>query len=197
MSVFFKSDCLIIDDHPITAMGVKSMIESNFNFTNVHIVNDHRDVLKTLRNNEIILIILDINLGNVNGIDVFRIIKGHDFQGKIVFLSACSDMVHVEMTRQIGANGYLCKREELKVHIQNIRHVLNGYNCFPIHGSKFPILKYKEILTLSYMIEGKSKNEIVNNLDINPKSINRLEKNILKKFGMDSVGEVVRMHNIN
>ena len=92
-----KLNYLIFDDHPLVCIAIKSLVESLGTANDVLTVTNSKDALKILKEQQIGLLILDVNLADCDGYDFYKRIKSHGFAGKVIFLS----LIHIsEPTRR-------------------------------------------------------------------------------------------------
>ena len=103
-----KIRVLLADDHKIVLEGLKSLLEPEFDL--VGIVEDGRALVKEAERLHPDVIVADISMPLLNGIDAVRQIKKTDDRIKVVFLTMHPDVAYATMAFEAGASGYVLKR---------------------------------------------------------------------------------------
>jgi DNA-binding NarL/FixJ family response regulator len=114
---------MIADDHKILREGLKYMIENNSDFRVVALANDGHDAVKLSKTLDIDVIIMDISMPVLNGIDAIKEIRKFNKSVPILVLTSMADDVNVSKAMLEGADGYVLKNispENLILSIQSI-----------------------------------------------------------------------------
>ncbi len=122
---------IIADDHNLFIDGLKLLIKDEPDMQVTEIANDGRELLSLLPGRNADIVLLDINMPNLNGLDAARFIKQSYPSLKIIMLSTYNDEHLVEKAKTLGANGYLLKTTNREELLQTIRLVASGQACFP------------------------------------------------------------------
>ena len=127
---------IIADDHNLFIDGLKLLLKDEQDMEVVEIANDGKELLSILQSSVADIILLDINMPNLNGLDALRYIKQSKPLAKIIMLSTYNDEHLVEKAKTAGANGYLLKTTSKPELLDTIRLVSSGQACFPYRQPK-------------------------------------------------------------
>lgn len=117
---------LLIDDHHIFREGVKKIIEMEKDFTVVGEGSDGEEALALVEKLKPDVILMDINMPNMNGVEATSAIFERSPESKIIILSIHDEEAYVYKTLQSGANGYLLKEMDVDSLIEAVRVVAEG-----------------------------------------------------------------------
>lgn len=121
-----KKSILLIDDHPLFREGLKSIIGRDGRFNVVGEAENGRHALKMVRNLKPDLIVVDISLPDVNGIQLTREIRKIFSEAKILIVSMHSKIDYIAEAFQVGAMGYVVKESATEGLLQALRSVAKG-----------------------------------------------------------------------
>jgi DNA-binding NarL/FixJ family response regulator len=122
-----KAKILIVDDHMIVAESIKQMLDHESDLKVCGIAQTSDEALTLVESAKPALIIVDINLkGDVNGIELIKIIKDRHKQVLSVALSMYEEELYAEPAIRAGAKGYVMKSELTQTLLTAIREILNG-----------------------------------------------------------------------
>jgi len=180
-----KPRLLLADDHTLLLDGLRMMLEPEFELAGV--VEDGQALLTTAAQLKPDLILLDIAMPALNGIDAARQLRRIVPHSKLIFLTMHADPDYITEAFRTGASGYLLKRSAASELMTAIREVLSGRSYIsPILGSdrlefvkaaSRPSLLLSERLTprqrevLQLVAEGRSRKEIAALLRISVKTV--------------------------
>ena len=119
-------DVFIIDDHPLFSRGLAQLIETQADFKVVGMAKDSTEALDFLKNTKPSLIILDLNLGQEDGLELIKKILDIKNTFKILVLSMHDERFYSERSIAAGARGYIMKEEAESQVINAIKTVNNG-----------------------------------------------------------------------
>jgi RNA polymerase sigma factor (sigma-70 family) len=196
-----KISILIADDHDLVRRGLVLILGLFPEFNIVGDVKDGREAVDSAFALKPAVIIMDLNMPNLNGIEATRIIKKQDPSIKILIVSAYQDDSYVLQVFRGGANGYLLKSSSLDQFRNAIQFVLTerAFYCphldqqtlqTVLHPAELTSLDAIEQLTarerevIQLMAESKSHQEIADKLHISVRTVDTHHNNILKKLGM-------------
>jgi two-component system response regulator DegU len=117
---------LLIDDHKIFREGVKRVVEMEDDFTVVGEGGDGSEALELVKQLNPDVILMDINMPKMNGVEATEAILKHSPESKIIILSIHDEEAYVYKTLQSGANGYLLKEMDIDSLVEAIRVVSRG-----------------------------------------------------------------------
>jgi DNA-binding NarL/FixJ family response regulator len=195
---------LLADDHRIVTEGLKSLLEPEFEL--VGIVEDGRALLAAAEKLRPDVIVADISMPLLNGIDSVRQIKKAHGEIKVVFLTMHPDVAYAVSAFEAGASGYVLKHSAPAELVTAIRSALNGKTFVtPLLAGEFMQLtkertgqrdeftgltpRQREILQL--LAEGHSAKEIAAVLNISSRTVEFHKYRIMKDLGLKSAAEMV------
>ncbi len=189
-----KKSALIIDSFPMVQQAMQQMLINNHGFEKVHLANDAFTAASALRQNDIDLIILDIQLTGFDGLDFLRRMRAKQFEGKILFVSSNEHSMYSNAAKKMGANGYVLKTESSEIIQDAISSVIRGYNVFK-HNSEneFAALSKRETIVYNYLVKGFTNKRISELLSISTKTVSTYKSRILNKCNVESIIELVQL----
>jgi DNA-binding NarL/FixJ family response regulator len=196
---------LLADDHKIVTEGLKGLLEPEFEL--VGIVEDGRALLAAAERLRPDVIVADISMPLLNGIDSVRQIKKANEAIKVVFLTMHPDVTYAVSAFEAGASGYVLKHSAPTELVTAIRSALNGRTFVtPLLAGEFMQLtkertsqrdeltsltpRQREILQL--IAEGHSAKEIATVLNISSRTVEFHKYRIMKDLGIKSAAELVQ-----
>lgn len=117
---------LIVDDHLLLREGIKYILGAYDNLQIAAEAYDGEDALRVLKTNKFDIILSDINMPKINGIELIRRVKGINKNAKCIVLSAYADEGFVTAAFEAGAKGYVLKSASPETIVDAIRHVRSG-----------------------------------------------------------------------
>lgn len=192
----------IVDDHPIVIEGLRSLLAANGTFKEIHSFTTGAGLLQYLEYKTIDIVLLDIALPDINGLDLCRKLKT-SFPDLIVLgLSNQAERSTILNMLDSGATGYLLKStpaEELIGFIQKglegrmvfsreIEQIINNSNS---SDKQLPALTRREKDILHLLAEGKTTLVIAGELHLSPYTIDTYRKNLLQKFDVKNTTELL------
>ena len=196
---------VITDDHPVVRDGIEMVLANENNIELVAFVGDGTTLLETLDEIEADVILMDINMPGMNGIEATQLVKKKHPKIKVLCYSQYDEKRFVRQVLKRGANGYLLKNAAASELIQAIKTVHNGDiylseelpNVFdekPRHKSRFmfPKLTSREKDVLNGICEEKNSQEIAESLLISHNTVETHRANILLKVGVKNTAGLVR-----
>ena len=203
---------IIADDHQLFIDGLKLLLKDEADIHVTAIANDGKELLDILEKYSADIVLLDINMPVLNGLDAARIIKQSHPLLKIILLSTYNDDHLVAKAKSIGANGYLLKTTNKDELLQTIRLVNNGQACFPYrqpavkndfdgndHFLKQFNLTRREIEIIQLIKNNQTNQQIANTLFLSIYTIETHRKNIMQKLSLGSPSALMKFiieHNI-
>lgn len=188
---------MLVDDHGLVREGVRSLLESD---DAIEVIEEAKDGIECLQKLESIkpdILLLDINMPNMNGIEVLKKIKELDYSLKVLILTMHNETDLLLKAVDIGANGYIIKdisSLELKKAIEVIMsgesyiqsslvaNMNSGLVIRNIDREKCESLTKRELEILIQVAEGMLNKEIAINLDISERTVKNHISNIFKKI---------------
>lgn len=199
-----KNNILIVEDHELTRFGLKTAFESCEFIDTILEAESGESALELLEQNSVDLIIMDLGLPGMNGVEATKIIKKQNPEIKVVVLTSHNEVQEVLNSLKAGANAYCSKEINPKRLTEVVQSVLDGASWFDpsiAHivleaASKFqqedstkPEKDYgltsREAQILKLITEGYSNNEIANQLFVSINTTKAHVASILQKLEVD------------
>jgi len=201
---------LLVDDHAITREGLRSLIERQPDMEVVGEAQDGRKALDLVRELLPDIVITDITMPNLNGVDATRQIVRQFPNIKVIALSIHSNRAFVADMLKAGASGYVlkdCTFDELVEAVQTVVDggvylspkvagvVVSDYvqHLFRIAESPLEALTERERQVLQLIGEGKNTKQIALELHVSTKTIEANRHKIMEKLDAHSVAELVKI----
>ena len=193
---------LLVDDHQIIIDGLKSLLKNSDEISVVAEANNGREALRILDILEIDVVLMDIDMPVLNGIDTLKEIGKQSFGVKVIILSMHNEAGMIKSLMSIGANGYLlksCAQEEL---INAIRKVASGQSYFstevtlsllnPAQSNQpTELLTERETEIIKLIAEGFSNKEIGSKLFISHRTVDTHRTNLMKKLNASNIAGLI------
>ena len=188
---------MLADDHILIREGIKKLLEFDGSIEVIEQASDGFECLDKLKKVTPDILLLDINMPNMNGIDVLEELKAKKNPVKVLILTVHSEVEYLVKAVDIGANGYILKDSgsaELKLAIEAI--VNNDTYIQPslipslnsrlinrdIDKEKLESLTKREVEILAQVASGMFNKEIAVNLSISERTVKNHISNIFKKI---------------
>lgn len=200
---------LLVDDHAVVRSGLKMLLENERGVEIIGEASSAAEAIEAAMRLKPNVILMDIGLPDLSGIDATREIKKRVSDVSIVALTIHEDEEYFFKMLEAGASGYVPKRaapEELLTAIRAagtgqvylypslakllVRDFLEGGRAGAEQTSSDLTDREQEVLT--YLAEGASNDEIAASLVISPKTVARHRENIMRKLNLHSRSELVR-----
>ena len=196
-----KIKLLIVDDHRVLVEGLNKLFDNSDTVDVIGVAYSGKECRNALRKELPDVILLDINLPDVSGIDLCKEIKTENPEIKIVALSSFNEYTIVRRMIENGASGYVVKNAMPEEIILSVETVANNeiFLCEEIdllmhNRSNNPIwLTPREKELLKYIVEGLTNHEIAEKMYLGVETINSYRKNLLIKLGAKNTAVLVRM----
>jgi len=200
---------LLADDHKITRQGLRSLLEKEQDMEVVAEAQDGRTAVLLVRQVWPNLVIMDVSMPDLNGVEATRQIVAAAPNVKVIALSMHSDTLFVAEMLKSGANGYLLKDCAFEELARAIRTVMEGktYLSPSISGvvvddylhqlskttlSSSDVLTSREREVLQLLAEGKTTKQIALKLHISIKTVETHRRQIMEKLNIHSVAELTK-----
>jgi two-component system nitrate/nitrite response regulator NarL len=192
---------LIVDDHPMVAQGIQSVLESYEELEIVGTLNNGRAVVDQLEHLNPDVILMDLNMPEMGGLTATEMVLERRPSTRVLVLTMHDSPEYISSALAHGAMGYVLKdvpTEEIKLAIDA---VMRGekYLCTGAAGSLEPKLNGdREALTgreqtvLLQLAQGKSNKDVATELEISVRTVETHRKNIKRKLGISSTAGLTR-----
>ncbi|HYP06136.1 MAG TPA: response regulator transcription factor [Bryobacteraceae bacterium] len=202
-----RATVLVADDHPILLEGVRRLLETEYDI--VATAADGRELVAATLRLSPDIVLMDIGMPLLNGIEAARLIKRNAPQVKIVFLTQQSHRSYVQEAFRAGAAGYVLKQSAATELIRSLREVLQSrYYVSPVIAgadltarldpNKNPSDLFGGALTprqrevLQLIAEGKAAKEIAGIVGISVKTVEFHKAAIMEELGLRTTAELTR-----
>lgn len=195
---------LIVEDHPIVSESLARIIsDSDLDIKCLYAPNAAKG-LAYLNGNSFDLILLDINLPDMNGIEFCKIAKSRFPGQKILAITTIAQRHVVEKMLDQGADGFILKTSDIDDIIGGIRQVLSGKQLYLGKGVKellkghsqensdLPMITKRESEILKLIADGLTNQEIADQLFISIFTVDSHRKNLLLKFNAKNTATLIK-----
>jgi DNA-binding NarL/FixJ family response regulator len=200
---------LIADDHVIFREGLRALLEKELDIEVVAEACDGNEALEKAREHQPDVVVMDITMPGMNGIDSTRKITAETDKVRVLALSMESDRRFVVEVLEAGATGYLLKDTAYAEFVTAIRTVASGEPYLPpkithlllkeflqripdVELSPYDKLTAREREVLKLLADGMNAKEIAFKLDVSQKTIENQRNSIMNKLNLYSIAELTK-----
>ena len=200
-----KCRLVIADDHTIVRQGIRSLLEAREDFVVLGEASTGREAIRKVEELQPDIVIMDISMPNLNGLEATRQIKKRFPDCKILVLTMYEDKESIRQMLQCGASGYVVKKSAVSQLFDAIEAVIKGGAFFSPTISKIVledyikeldsserILSSREIEVLQLVAEGRTNREIADLLHLSVKTVEGHKDNIKKKLNIRDTAGIVK-----
>jgi len=180
---------LIVDDHPVVVAGLTSMLGTQAGIEVLGSASSAEDALELLRGTAADLLLLDLRMPGMSGIDMLHALRREKINVRTIILTSYETDEDIYRAVQAGAQGYLLKDAPQSDMIEAIRAVQNGKRYFPRHiASRLAermmrtSLTARELEVLHMLARGLTNKEIGSALDISGNTVRNHVNSIIEKL---------------
>lgn len=203
-----KKKILIVEDHTILREGLRVLLESDPQFEIIAEAEDGLSAILCVDKFKPDLVLMDLSMPRMNGIEAIREIRKRHIEVKIVVLTVHDEEEYIHSVLESGAQGYVLKdanKSELILAIKNVllgkRHISSGISGKIIEGylsekrgpkldSQMGTLSQRERTILKMIAEGYKSKQIAEYLCISEKTVRKHRSNIMNKLDLHSVSKL-------
>lgn len=197
---------VIADDHTIVREGLKQLLFAASDVEVVDEARDGHDVLRSVRENEFEVLLLDLSMPGKGGMDLIKQVKGEKPKLKILVLSMHAEHQYAVRAIKAGASGYLTKDSASTQLLSAIRKVAGGGAVIsaevaeqlalsamphadgPLHAS----LSDREYQVFQLIVGGASVSDIAQQLNLSVKTVSTHKARLMEKMGLANQAELIR-----
>lgn len=190
---------MVVDDHQIVKQGLIKLIEINKEFKVIAQASNGLEAIRLCEKHRPDIVLMDINMPNMDGIEACRKITGSHFGSKVIALTVCEEIDKITDVLAAGAKGYILKNTDLESLTGIIKEVYDGkayidpsvatglidrYTSLARQSRDRNIcpLSAREIEVLQWVAKGRTNKEIARELYISEKTVKNHVTNILRKL---------------
>ena len=203
---------MVADDHLLVREGIVAMLNNVEDIKTVAVVSTGEEVIREIKVNDVDVVVMDVMMPGLNGIDTAKIVSDIDSRIKIILLSMEVNSDIIAQGINSGASGYLAKDSPKAVLIDAIRKVSQGELFFNYqitntifrdfyqqskHGNKMMAkgkngVSKRELEVLKLISQGKSNREVAEELFISVRTVDAHRNHIMKKIDAKSTADLVK-----
>ncbi len=197
---------LLVDDHPVVRKGTRDLLDTEHDFQVIGEASSGEEAIVKARELTPDVILMDVSMPGMNGIEATRQIKAFRPQQNILVLTSYDDDAYVFALLEAGAAGYLLKNAsedellgavravaagESALHPSVARKVLERFSAGATSSPPLDTLSPRELEVLRIAATGRTNKEIARDLDISPRTVQVHLANIFSKLDVGSRTEAV------
>lgn len=206
-----KINILVVDDHKIVRDGILSLLQDEADISIVAQAENGKDALEKIPGLLPHLVLMDINMPVMNGIECAREITRLFPEIKVLALTMLNELEHIKNMLSAGAKGYLLKNSGKEELVMAIKKVMSGQNYFSdevkdlimlemvkkktmpgkIIGEKVPLTS-RELDILELILQELTNQEIAEKLFISVRTVDAHRRNLLEKTGARNTAGLVK-----
>ena len=192
---------LVADDHRIVAEGLRALLEPEFEL--LEIVEDGRALLEAHDRLHPDIVVADVSMPLLNGIQAVRQLRDAGSRSKFVFLTMHPDVGYATEALESGASGYVLKHSAPDELVTAIREALAGRTYITPRvagavlealrkgeGAGTPRLTSRQTEVLQLVAEGKSAKEVAAILNLSPRTVESHKYAIMEQLGVSTTAEL-------
>jgi len=206
-----QTTVLLADDYPLFRKGLRLLLENEQGIRVVGEAEDGQQAVKLVRELSPDVVVMDITMPNLDGIEATRHLVADSPKTKVMALSIHSGKRFVENMLRAGAVGYLLKESAPEELANGIRAVMRGEVCLSASIAGVVVSQYRNVLSgaetsakpaeltakeremLQLLMEGGCTKEIASVLRISTKMVESRQRRVMQKLGVNSVAELTEM----
>ncbi|PJZ69490.1 DNA-binding response regulator [Leptospira perolatii] len=196
----------LADDHPLLREGLKKVLAKENDMEVVCEAENAEQMIEFVRNQEVQVAILDINLPGMSGLDALKILHTSSPNLRVLILSMYPEDRFAVRALKNGADGYMTKSSAAEELIHAIRSILSGRRYLsstatellvrelskPADRLSHEILSEREMQIMLMLVRGKTVKEISKELNLSVNTVNTYRARILNKMNLRNTNELVR-----
>jgi two-component system invasion response regulator UvrY len=190
---------LLVDDHALFRSGMRSILDAQEGLTIIEAADNGEAAVELMRENPADVVLMDVNMPGIGGIEATRRIVRYDPESKVIALTAMDELPFPNQLLDAGAVGYLtkgCSADELS---SAVKQVVQGkhYICNEVaqrlslsslinKGKSTPVetLSAREMQVMLMVTKGNTTQEISDSLYLSPKTISTYRTRLFEKLGV-------------
>lgn len=185
-------NAIIVDDHPLARMAIRNLLEKE-GITIVGEAGDGAQALLAIAQLNPDLVIVDVDIPQVSGIEVVEKLRKQAFSQIIIVVSAKNDLFYGKRSADVGANAFISKQEGMTNIIAAVNAAMNGYSYFPSSPDAFMrtlsseqqmlhSLSSQEIKVMRYILNGDDNMKIAAEMCISNKTVSTYKSRLMEKL---------------
>jgi two-component system invasion response regulator UvrY len=198
---------LLVDDHELVRTGIESLLNAIENITVVGIAKSGEEAVIAVKTLMPDIVLMDINMPGIGGVEACRRILQHDPEVKIVALSVHNDGPIPHQLLKLGVMGFISKNSPVEEMITAMNKIMAGkrYLCSDVannlafqglpgtNESPFAKLSQRESEVVTLILQGKTIQEMAEMLILSPKTVNTYRYRLYTKLNVKNDVELTRL----
>ena len=197
-----KKKLALVDDHPIVIEGLKSVLSKWNRQYDLICFSNGLSILNYLHDHHIDIVLLDISLPDINGLEVCKKIKVESPRTKVIGLSNQAEYSVISMMLENGASGFLLKEVPSQEIMEGLDQVVRGETALSAEvknilssqskqTQSLPSLTKREKQLIQLLAQGKTTSKIASELSLSKFTVDTYRKNLLQKFNVKNSSELL------
>jgi DNA-binding NarL/FixJ family response regulator len=191
-----KENLLLIDDHFLFLDGLELMLSKNEKFKVVGKLNDPLLAIDFLLKQEVSMVLVDIQMPGINGIDLLKRILSRFPAIKVVMISMHEEDDFVQEVMSLGGYGFLTKSLDSDKMVEELTRISKGQRVFPKRAKKVAQSEHfsdRELEILRLLAKGKNSYEIAEQLFITLNTVKTHRRNMLRKLNASNTSQLLKI----
>ena len=196
---------IIVDDHLMVIEGLKALLHGDLQIRIVSAFTHGQATLTFLETQPIDVVLLDVNLPDINGVEMCRIIREQYPNTRVLGLSTYSEPSIINQMIRNGVNGYLLKNATADELIRAVHQIHQGQYYFGAEIQKMladsvfkdqeeaPRLTRREKQIVRLIADGQTTNQIADALFISPLTVETHRRNVMKKMKVSNAASLTKI----
>jgi len=198
-----RTRVLVADDHVIVAQGLGRLLEGEVEI--VAIANDGQQLVERAREHRPDIIVSDVNMPGMSGLEAMRRLKADGLRSKFIFLTIHTDARLASEAIRAGASGYLLKHAAAEELIDAIHAVMDGHTYLtPLmtrevlwaigqqDDVQMPAFTPRQLDVLRLIAQGKRMKEIASELNISVRTVETHKQDLLQTLGLETTADLIK-----
>ena len=190
---------IIIDDHPLVLNGFEFILNNHSEIKLLNTFTEARTALGFLKSTQVDVVLVDINMPTMNGIDATAAIKKQNPKAKIIAISNINEGSIVGRMLSNGASGYLLKNVSATELVDAIKAAMDGEQVLSSEieavmkqtTNCVPKITQRETDVLKLMAKGLTTPQIAEQMFISPLTVESHRRNLLQKFEVSNAASLI------
>lgn len=202
-----KLQIIVADDHPTFRTGIRQIIETVPELCVIAEANNGRELLDKLEAHQCDLVVLDLSMPEMNGLEVLAVIKEQFPEIKILIVTMHKEREFFKYALAKGVDGYILKSEVPEKMLASILDIKSGSKAYSSEILSFIVDNYSVILespvtmelltkrekeVLKMIVAGKTSKAIAENLGISKRTVDVHRSKIMEKLQIDNIADLIK-----